>query len=71
MKKNIDYVVISELSEIVQKPFREWLINKPRPIIEEEGDNQLDCAYQFDYDRWLNSYLFTRTYPPYNFPIFD
>jgi hypothetical protein len=56
MIKNIDYVVISEIPEIQQERFKYWLRGQTQPIIEEEGDNKFDCAYKWDYDKFLAYY---------------
>ena len=51
--KNVHYVVVKELPMDLQYKFEEWLSGKRRPIIFNEGDNSLDCAYQFDYKEFL------------------
>jgi hypothetical protein len=56
MIKNVDYIVISELPEEEQKPFRKWLVGQTLPLIEEESKNKYNCAYKWDYDKWLSYY---------------
>lgn len=48
-----NYVVIAELPQEQQEPFNKWLIGQTRPAIETEGDNKYNCAYRWDYDKWL------------------
>lgn len=52
MRKGIDYILISELPNEDQEPFRKWLFGKTRPIVEVEGVNSMDCCYKLDYERW-------------------
>lgn len=52
MKKNKDYVVITELPEEEQTPFVRWLAGQTRPLIEAEKENKWNCAYAWDYKCW-------------------
>ena len=49
---NSQMVVIVELPEEEQLPFRAWLIGQTCPIIEGKGD----CAYGYDYKRWKKAW---------------
>ena len=44
MKKNIDYILISELPEEQQLIFTHWLRGQTCPVVEGEKDS--DCAYE-------------------------
>lgn len=48
-----NYIVISELSEQEQLPFKAWLAGSTCPIV--EGIDNDDIAYKWDYDRWLTA----------------
>lgn len=49
------YVVMGDLPEEQRNLFRQWIIEggQTRPDIEQEGDRAMDCAYVWDYERWL------------------
>ena len=64
MKKNIDYILISELPEEQQLIFTHWLRGQTCPVVEGEKDS--DCAYKHDYDLWLKYYLKNKTAPVYD-----
>ncbi|RUT72942.1 hypothetical protein [Ancylomarina longa] len=52
MKKEVDYILISELPSEDQEPFQKWLSVRARPVIEEEGTNSMDYCWRLDYERW-------------------
>ena len=58
MKKNKEggYVVIHELPKEQQEPFKLWLEGQTVPIVEDEGENKLWCAFKYDYDKFLRSW---------------
>lgn len=53
MRKNVDYIVISDLPIDQQRPFENWLKGQSMPMIESEGESRYKCAYKWDYDRWI------------------
>ena len=54
-KKNKDYLVISELPDNLQLPFRVYLNGKTCPVVKQEKERAFDCAYLHDYTKFLNS----------------
>lgn len=50
--KNKDYVVIKELPDDIQPLFEKWLFGKKRPVVFQEEDNMIHCAYYWDYDEY-------------------
>jgi hypothetical protein len=52
----IYYVVITKLPIEQQAPFKEWLRYQTIPCVESEGDDKMNCAYKWDYDKWLDSW---------------
>jgi hypothetical protein len=49
----MNYVVITKLPIEQQAPFNKWLFGQTCPLVEEEGEDKMNCAYKVDYDRWL------------------
>lgn len=64
--KNETYVVIPELPEEQQRPFSEWLIGQTLPVIDDEGENRYNCAYKWDYDKWLAYWQKGKNAPVYD-----
>jgi len=53
--KNKDYVVISELPDHLQLPFRKYLKGKTCPVVKKEKEHSFNCAFLHDYTKFLNS----------------
>jgi hypothetical protein len=66
LRKYEHYVVVSELPVEHQKPFNDWLIGQTRPFVESEGENQYNCAYKWDYLKWLGYWIKGKTAPIYD-----
>lgn len=62
--KNLHYVVISELPERLQADFRKYLQGKTVPMVEQEKENSMDCAYHSDYVKFLFGISMQSILPP-------
>ena len=51
----IRYVMVEDLPEPSRAKFNDWLVGQTRPIIEEEGNRSMQCAYEEDYFRWVHN----------------
>lgn len=62
--KNLHYVVISELPENLQQDFRKYLQGKTVPVVKQEKENSMDCAYHSDYVKFLFGISMGSILPP-------
>ena len=51
--KNKHYVVINELPKEHQIDFENYLSGSTIPVIKKEGENSFNCAYIWDYEKFL------------------
>jgi hypothetical protein len=51
--KNKHYVVINELPPEHQVDFENYLSGSTIPVISKEGENSFNCAYIWDYEKFL------------------
>lgn len=67
MKKDKDYIVISDLNPIRQKAIKHWLVGQTMSVIrEEEGVNAYNCISKKLYDYWLRHYAQDKEAPIYD-----
>lgn len=55
MKKNVDYIVLSELPREQQIAFMKWWQGGTVPVVYAEKENKHSCVYKEDYDWFLKS----------------
>lgn len=50
--KNVDYVLITEFSDEIQIKFENWLEGKTRPVVTQENENMMRCAFYSDWQKF-------------------